>query len=349
MLNRKSHILFVILMFSLLLTSCRKAPPANPTYVFWCELAEDAEYSTIDNYHHVVKVYSTANPFDSSKPKISEIAAIDGHLIDGHASAGSAYCAVREVSGNETVWKIVELNAAGEQTVCRDGINDPQLMRVLAYYEGTVYYVRHYDDGACCRYVSVNEQGSMFEYGELSQAECFCGTVSDMSDEEKAVWGDWYVEASIPLDYLPEYVCTSTVSLDGKIALEDRSATETGILYITRERETVHVGAGRCPVWLNQNILLFLKDNTVCAFDTTTKMCGNFICGDGNVLVIDSLDIEYGLTANADGTQLLYVQRRGVAEPGWPTIITLQNQQKDAIPWSNPFVNADSKRFVVGY
>jgi len=202
----------------------------------------------------------------------------NGYMLESCGNT-NIYYATSTDDGRWTVWEMFSNTPIAT-------ISDPGVIRILAYYDQTIYYVVQQNGTPIIRVKNDNStqtyplgfNNSEFEYS--------------LNDE---FWG-------IEIDYQDRIVMlySSTVSENGIIAYSVTEGSAWGdgsysrsIYYSTLDQSDIYVDEGSHPAWYDRNTLLYVgADSRLYRYDIDNRISSPLITMSGSEITLSSIDLE---------------------------------------------------------
>lgn len=197
-----------------------------------------------------------------------------GYLLDRGMNK-NIYYTVQNDKGN---WEIFELYSRKLSAT----LSDPDIIRVLAYYDDTVFYVKQVDGIPAI--VAVDKYGKMEHY--------LSGKYNGEFAVPEVTFDFWEIDVGESEQVVINY--STIISNDGKVAYcvqEGTAWSEAGITeiiyYSTRDEVDIYVDKGSHPVWLDNNTLLYVGDDSLLyRYSINTGIISPYLSVDNREIVV---------------------------------------------------------------
>lgn len=289
---------------------------------------------------------------DISTMEVEAICLADFYLIDGFAQTTGVFAA-REKSENEKT-EVLYIREDGEIQLMYE-ISDPMLLQVFAMHGDNVYYVRQTQNKEyCCEFVRMSINGDAFVYPYSAYQECYCPASED------DFWAGWYdTSDSDPIKWEDKTYETQSVtfSKNGYMAYEafrDGYYNQKGALldrYIDimdPEGNIICIGKGECPVWMNEDTLLYLSnDNFVYEYSLQEGIAKPHLTQKGKKIEIFPMSYESYISVSKDGKTFVCMLALDLGGSK-AMVFNLETGKKYRLKNMNPATIADREKVYFG-
>lgn len=215
----------------------------------------------------------------------------NGYMLESCGNT-NIYYATSTDAGEWIVWEMFSNTPIAT-------ISDPSIIRILAYYDQTIYYavqkngtpiIKGKNDNSTQTY-PLGFNNSEFEYSLIDE-----------------LWG-------IELDYQNRIVMkySSTISENGIIAYSVTEGSAWGeepysssIYYSTLDQSDIYVDEGSHPAWFDRNTLLYLgADSRLYRYDVNNRISSPYITTGGSDITLSLIDSEERMFV-IDGEYIAY-------------------------------------------
>ncbi len=281
---RFEMIAFIVILCVLSVCICAHAESAkaNQYYCYWISVDPDTDEKVI------MKSISGGDSFP-----IKNIG--QGYLLEG-SGYGKIYYAT---PASEDQWDICEIHSNTPIAT----LADSDIIRVLAYWDETVYYVKELDGAPVI--IALDRDHSAKYYPRGGHSEEF-----DFSAEDDEAWADWGIASEQEGTYM-DY--TSTISEDGKVAYCACEDDLEAIYISTSEQADLYIDKGCNPVWLDQNTLLYVgSDSRLFQYDVTHGTSSTYISDENAAIDMPPLDpFERMSMVDGDYLECVHILEKG--------------------------------------